>query len=248
MNQYFLSPHADDISLSVGGILLKGIVKGPRNLVSVFTKGLYLKYFDHKKRYLVEEATAIRESEDVLYCDQISATYNSINLKDATLRKYDDFDSIFTQKSSTCDPYYQSVEGALQKFILQLDEPFTLWCPLGIGNHIDHILLRDVIREIPIPEENIIYYEDLPYAADYDQSELNSFCKTTIKGYTSLIVDITKVFEKKLSLLKLYKSQVSLTEINKVMFYSSRLSRHQGYYERLWISNKQVQNEDFYNR
>jgi hypothetical protein len=75
----------------------------------------------------------------------------------------------------------------------------VIFCPLGLGNHVDHIIVRDVVRNV---FGNVIYWEDFPY------NQREKYCYNNfINGYE---IGNFRLDEKnKLALINKYRTQLS---------------------------------------
>lgn len=149
-----LSPHFDDAVLSTSNTLLNhsGIIL----LVTIFTKecdcsnlkGDYICYGDQEKR----------KKED----NNMIKTLNQLNKNISIITVYLDLpDDIFRNIFQNL-----KINQILKKKITDLTNKFNpknILCPLGIGNHPDHILTYEVCSSIKSISKLIIFYCDYPY-------------------------------------------------------------------------------------
>lgn len=91
----------------------------------------------------------------------------------------------------------------------KFDHQTAVFVPLGIGGHVDHVLVRSMSKKLDSP---IIYWEDFPYNTN-DVSIQAFFAKTN---------DFTRLFEisagtgtKKYKAIKAYRSQLKVLFPNK---------------------------------
>ena len=187
----FLSPHCDDICFSLGalthrlqaGILLNifsisGHVArldlAPQQLAARFENGspdphiLGLSPRPEAAEAWVNWVTKMRSVEDQAFADACGLRRIELNLPEAPLRGQHPFQG----RSSTKDAF--DVETALMGALSDLaaaakDTRPWLFCPAGIGGHIDHLLVRDaILKHLGELQQlyRIAFYEDLHYASD----------------------------------------------------------------------------------
>lgn len=108
---------------------------------------------------------AVRRAEDRLAAGRLGASVVHLDLLEAIYRKgdedqplYPDREAIFgeadVQDADTLNSLIESLAG------LDL-ESARLYCPLGIGGHVDHRLLRLAAEALRRP---LTYYREFPYA------------------------------------------------------------------------------------
>lgn len=142
-----LSPHLDDAVLSCAGYM--GCRKSL--IATFFTEG--------------DASYEARRAEDYEAAKIIGAQARHMGFKDAPFRSvlYSNFVGII---GGGFRPLPR-LEKALAQLLDELDPELVL-APLGVGNHIDHRLLRYAATKLVRPER-LLYYEDRPYAFVRDQ-------------------------------------------------------------------------------
>ena len=187
MKHVFVSPHMDDAVLSAGDYILELKRKGQKVfVVTVFTefgkepislrnrKYLYNSGFLNLRRFSNQ-----RKEEDKEAMKKLGVEYFHLGIIDGTFRKREDASllanalaylgigkkfiyptrkALFSGKISPLD------KPLLQKIYLKLKERTNksgiLYCPLGIGNHADHLIIREVVSCFPNQK---YYWLDQPY-------------------------------------------------------------------------------------
>ena len=99
------------------------------------------------------------------------------------------------KKIAAKDPAIVDLKRKLKTFA---HKRAIVFAPYGIGNHVDHMLTRNISKEL---FTNVIFYSDFPY-----NIRLNNY------GKTALGVQVFKIepdILKKSKMLKLYKTQFS---------------------------------------
>lgn len=221
---YLVSPHLDDAIFSAGGLILKYSKTHKIVLVNVFTSpGASVETMSSKKflnqigytnkSKLFED----RKKEDQLAA-KLSGIYKVINL--------DFTDALWREKSKTVlgklipelgrvYPTYRfhvikgkaskhdnalihEISQELKKVVSQQNS--VIFCPMGFGNHVDHIVVRDACR-LSFEEKQLVYWSDYPYI-DRSNSKTN-FYKDSI--FDKTLVEINS--HKKTRICQQYISQ-----------------------------------------
>ncbi|MCJ7733072.1 MAG: PIG-L family deacetylase [Anaerolineales bacterium] len=183
MKWIFLSPHLDDVVFSCGGLVWELSQTGheveiwticagdpPQESLSPFAESL------HRNWKLGLDAVQIRRQEDQKACQILGAAPRYFPVLDCIYRK-----------SSAGKFYYDSEGGIFGGFnpgeaelinevsshlVARLPDPARIISPLGIGNHVDHELVRKAANRLPML---LYYYADYPYARENDGAEILKF-------------------------------------------------------------------------
>jgi LmbE family N-acetylglucosaminyl deacetylase len=163
---------------------------------------------------------ARRRLEDERYAAFAEASVVFLDLPDAVFRGYEGDDQLLgSPRDDDTDPF-----DVLRREIDRL-EPQRLYVPLGIGNHVDHQLCREVGLRLlaegrrwvmPGPEYAgiVTFYEDFPYAWWNDFSQLSDLPPTALAelppdvGLQPEYADISDQLERKITGISLYASQI----------------------------------------
>jgi LmbE family N-acetylglucosaminyl deacetylase len=181
----FLAPHLDDAVLSCGGTIAMLARKGESTAVitvfaaspltdstlSTFARQLHTGWqasADQRTGFI--DPPAVRRREDVNALRILSPDVEVIHLGglDCIYRVhpetgqalYDGEEAIFGET----DPADPAI-GALQ-YVPSFPAGSRLYAPLGVGNHVDHQIVRDAVGGWNLPLGVVRYYEDYPYAHD----------------------------------------------------------------------------------
>jgi LmbE family N-acetylglucosaminyl deacetylase len=172
MEWVYLSPHLDDVALSCGGLVWEQVQAGDRVTVwticagdpppvplSPFARGL------HARWGTGPEAVRERRREDVLACQELGASHRHFTIPDCIYRRH----------PQTGEPLYASeeaifgelhpAEASLVRTLRQeirraLTRSLNVVCPLALGGHVDHRLVRAAAGGLDFP---FWYYADYPY-------------------------------------------------------------------------------------
>jgi LmbE family N-acetylglucosaminyl deacetylase len=126
----FVSPHADDIALSVGGAAL--LVSGIKRILTVFGRSNYTKWaaFDNS----IDEVTSTRLAEETRYARLIHAELEFLTFPEASLRLGNDFNKLFYGEHNADGKAPPNLREMLERNVLSF-EPTVLFLPLGVGSH-----------------------------------------------------------------------------------------------------------------
>lgn len=171
MKWIYLSPHLDDAVFSCGGLIWDQNRMGADVEIWTLFAGDppdqdYSQYAQslHQDWDLADNMIKVRRAEDQQACQILGVTSRHFSYPDCIYRK-----------SSRGKYYYQSEEdifGGLHPedldlidiIVADLEDQFPpdikVIAPLGIGNHVDHDLIRKVSSRLKIQIE---YYADYPY-------------------------------------------------------------------------------------
>lgn len=177
----FLSPHLDDAVYSCGGLIASISCTGripqvwtlfagsPRERLSPFAKEL------HKRWQSGPEAVSLRRNEDSRACMLLGAKFVHLDNPDCIYRFFPGSKLPVIQKNEdlfTPGPLAETelISRIVEELAKKLPGHVELYCPLGLGGHIDHRITRTAAELLGIP---LVYYADFPYAAK-DHSSLKS--------------------------------------------------------------------------
>jgi 2'-N-acetylparomamine deacetylase/2'''-acetyl-6'''-hydroxyneomycin deacetylase len=234
-----LSPHPDDIGFSLGGALLLKYFDNPF-LLTVFTRSSHAPSTSYHGK--VDEVTALRIQEDRQYASSLMLEYVHLDFDDAIIRGYKNVKSLFQVQNPACDPVFPQVRNELHRIITSNNFESVI-TPMGIGNHVDHLIVRLATEHIMIDKsqtKNLIYFEDLPYAGNASRDEIQSIVHGVKHRLNPQLIDVSSVFEKKISVLSsCYKSQISQKDLKVLNKYAKKIApHHNSYYERFWLEEK----------
>lgn len=222
-----VSPHLDDAPLSLGGHMLQW---GRRCLVlDLFSTVSWwrLPIESHEDPKIQQ----CRDAEEDLVAELTGATVRRVGLMEAPRRGYP-LGEIFTADVRTDEAAGKTVQTSVMK--LASEGEYVWYLPLGVGNHVDHRIARDsalaALLAANVPEERIRFFEDLYYAARLDGvPDFSDFVprrKLVVADEAWIDVGL------KMTLLRAYWSQLTLSQIVSVGEYARRMGRRQ--VERTW--------------
>jgi LmbE family N-acetylglucosaminyl deacetylase len=179
MNHYiYLSPHLDDAVLSCGAILWDQVHR--RQTVEIWTlfagdppPGEYSPFAQeiHRRWQTGAEAAEKRRAEDSLACERLNVAARHLQYPDCIYRTLPGTtrplilknDDLFQPLPAAEQPLIDEIAAHLQKI---LPEEALLVIPMGMGNHIDHQILRKVGETL---KQALLYYPDYPYSGSHPE-------------------------------------------------------------------------------
>lgn len=200
-----LEPHHDDLILSAGGYFLSQ--PRPLVVVTVFTQSNSMHPDVGARGISIDEISALRAEEPQQALRPFQATHHLLGLKDA--------DPPYVAHDSS------SVERLADKLRRYVDEhpDAELIAPASVTRHPDHLLVHEVARQLGCRWfwDDTSFYPT--YAANVDDRHL--FEQRIGRMLACEVQDITNVALDKLTLLRMYESQMQpLREMYRVLRYN----------------------------
>lgn len=213
MQHIYLSPHYDDIAFSVSSRIQAGGI-----VLDVFTISNYVE----NEKCLDGNLTVseIRKNEEMNFVKHNKLKYKIMKLQDSGIDG-----SPFSRYHKI--PINKKLEKELLKTIhgLNLKNKIdTIFCPLGVGKHLDHLQLFLIIQKHYKELKkffNVVFYAEIPYI--FYQNNLENrvnFLKhwlriNHIRSHRHTLTEAEVML--KIKQLKIYKSQFPNTS-SKVIF------------------------------
>lgn len=150
MSIVILSPHLDDALFSLSNLILTS--KHKIIIVTLFTKEVENNFVGD---YALYADTITRKEEDVKVINKIKSINPEIKIESIYLNLPD---NLFRNDNTTI------VTDIINKFI-SIKENHAIdyiFCPLGIGEHVDHLLTYDCCIEV-FDKDKTFFYFDYPY-------------------------------------------------------------------------------------
>lgn len=206
----YVSPHSDDICFSIAGFVRK---RRAGILLTVFPNSAYLVPRPGRRTVSSDDVTRTRMSEDRAFAAACNLEARFLELGCASFYGKPPFDLTGVREKAA------GTEAPLMQALLDLagdaDAAARPWlfCPAGIGNHVDHVAVLMVVTrnlERLRSRYRLAFYEDLYYASDARvrsaglQRLFQSLRGRSLKRHSFPLGDGSA---EKLKLLHLYPSQ-----------------------------------------
>lgn len=230
-----VSPHSDDIAYSLGGTLLTEYFDRPAMLVTVFTKS---NFSLRMKLNNSEEITKIRCLEDAEFAKETKIEYRGLNLPESPIRGKKTHKEIFESSEPDQDPVFKNVYLSLSKLIKEFPDALVV-SPMSLGGHLDHKIVHESC--LAICKENnikISFYEDLPYASFLTLKQIEDKAFEIDPSLRPYKIDITQTFKRKLTNLKIYKTQIGKKKPREVFIHATRIGiNNEEFVDAIWKNN-----------
>lgn len=223
-----ISPHADDVAYSIGGLVARLAPVADLSLLTVFSRSGWALPVE-LRRQGVDAVTRARQEEDRVYCARYGIGLSDLALDDSFVAGLDEREEL------SFDPAHDlRTRGAVDAIadFARAHAPDLVLAPAAIGGHVDHRIAHEAARAIAGVET--LYYEDIPYSADRSLVELDR--AMAAQGLRpALFVDIGEFVEHKADAMWDYRSQVCAAAITEMIFHARRIAGGAvSHAERLW--------------
>lgn len=231
-----LAPHADDAPFSVGGTILKLLPFYNFHIVNIFARQDFTLY----NRFMEKgpESNFIRKEERLAWRLMGVEQGRFLDYKDAPMREsYLNSEVISPDFSVTTilnrEPeLFEELKRVLENLLEEIKPDYT-FCPLAIGRHIDHILVREACLQKVELHDSLRFYEDLPYAISFERERELCYIREMVgRELKEQRVEISSIAEQKKYILNIYKSQIKKFQVKAMIEYGKE--DNERYFERAW--------------
>ncbi len=232
-----LSPHLDDAVLSCGALMMYAVSSTTVTVATIFTEAGRVPHTLSARRYLHQVGAANarslyqqRRAEDEEALASVGARYVHAGLTEALFRRrtvragrsllarwLPEADHVYPvyRKHITAGRIAAADAGTLHDvcgIIRQLtgSGPSLVLAPLGVGGHVDHVLVRDAAERSDAP---VVYYSDFPYNRQHGPDD--TFLRQNHLSETSW----PESAEIKTDLIRMYRTQIG------TLFHSGHIPR-----------------------
>lgn len=175
MEWVYLSPHLDDVALSCGGLVWEQVQAGrsvsiwticaadpPDEPLSPYASTL------HTRWQAGRDATRLRRAEDRESVEQLGAAAVHFPVPDCIYRRSPQTGlALYQSEEAIFGPLDPAEEGLVKTLSDELKQRLPgkveLVCPLALGGHVDHRLVRASAELLGL---SLWYYADYPYAKE----------------------------------------------------------------------------------
>ena len=226
-----LSPHADDIALSLGGWLARTETEntGLLKKIEVFTGFNWSSTMPHTPEADGDttKATELRILEEQRFCDRFGMSLSFGMLPDTSILKIDHLEP------TNLDTDYRLV--ILRGLFAEHLQNTIAFAPISLGEHIDHRLFTRAILETKAEMLLTVFYEDLPYSTWFNEAKRLAVIREklgeSVASYHCQLGSAER--QQKRECLRFYRSQINEEEVATVMDY--HLTGPDNSFERVWV-------------
>ena len=172
MSWLYLSPHLDDAALSCGGLIWEQAHSGeevslwticagdpPLGPLSPFAESVHARWGTGR------QASAARRAEDILSCAVLGAAFHHLSIPDCIYRRSPKTgEALYGSEEALFSPVHPEETPLVNKLKRQFLRVFkgvaNVVCPLALGGHIDHRLVRAAAEKAGC---SLWHYADYPY-------------------------------------------------------------------------------------
>lgn len=231
-----VSPHPDDLALSAGGFLSLLVRRARVSVITCFSRSLWSPYLDPASAD-VETISLVRRAEEEAFWKELGADGLFLDFDDAGLRGYEEKEELGAKPAD--DPLWPAFR---RRFEAALDATRcdVILCPLSLGDHVDHLMVHSAATGRGGRPPYQLFYEDLPYAAELSDSDIRERVAERVVEPRPVIFPLGDSFDRKLSYLACYPSQISWRESEVIYHHARRVSLDSYPCERLWVSRASI--------
>jgi len=195
MPTIYLSPHLDDVALSCGGLLWQQAQAGQR--VEVWTmcsgdppSGAFSPFAQalHQRWGTGVLTAGLRRSEDIESCAEMGAAFRHFTLPDCIYRRGEDGQALYASEGALFGSLHPAesalVERLSREIASRLPASARVVCPLALGSHVDHQLVRAAAERLNRP---LWYYADYPYV----RSDTGNIALIEAQGWQAQVYPIS---------------------------------------------------------
>jgi LmbE family N-acetylglucosaminyl deacetylase len=195
MRWIYLSPHLDDAALSAGGLIYDQVQSGTPveiwTLMSGYPPEGEFSQFAQLQHYMwgfpsAEAAVSARREEDRRAAGILGARPVHFDFLDCIYRRGSNGEWLYSDISVPAHEEDAALPDQIASALLDRLQPEdTVVCPLAIGSHVDHILVRQGAEKACLP---LLYDIDMPYflsrQEEFDPSSAGM--KETVQAVTDV--------------------------------------------------------------
>jgi len=216
----FISPHSDDAIASCGGTIAMLKNKGEYPVIYTMFSAQVVPPYSQEAIELhflwgnPKNVSQMRRNEDICAAAKLGIPIYFGNQPDALYRldskghwmypkEGDIFNSIHKEDSFQINYFYE-----LFRKIFRKSKDNIIYIPLGVGNHVDHIIAFRVGYKLFKDGYNVLFYEDFPYSK---VTKLYEEKRRELSDWTYKVVTFNeKHLKRKIEAFSRYKSQIPM--------------------------------------
>lgn len=236
----WLSPHSDDVCFSLG---LLAYLRRTGTLLTVFPVSGFTASGGAPAPTGTERVTRTRLAEDQDFAHTCRLVPRYLKFPAARERRHDPFNAEAVRDVTAM------IEPALAQALMGptlgrlADRRRRLFCPIGIGGHVDHLAVVEAVlglRPVLEPFYRLAFYEDLHYASNPDKRRLGLQWfsgRPALDGLHRLAwpMDASQQAQK-LRLVRLYRSQMT-PQLARIDAYHPAAAEPAAPHEAIWLGD-----------
>ncbi len=225
-----VSPHYDDVPLSLGQSLLDGALSRARRVEVrvVFGRTNWSVMF-HPTPSRARVVTAVRRTEEALAARRFGYRVRTEQLEEAILRLGTlDSEAFRGDGPVADDPLVEKIEAMARRWGRGADE---VWFCAGVGRHVDHRLVAEAGARLAREDAGgIAFYEERPYTAYLTEEQIAREVSTLDLSMAPSAVSGPIAASTQRTVRRIYRSQ-----IDEYFREAQEIDRSEGRVERVWL-------------
>jgi LmbE family N-acetylglucosaminyl deacetylase len=246
----FIQPHPDDVPWSCGGTVARLVEEGERCLVATVFSGApdpalpltALARGLHARWQTGDDPMPVRSRENTTALAVLGADSAELGYREALYRgdAYDTVAKLLSAPVETDRPLMCELGERLLSLCRHL-EPARVFSPLGIGNHVDHLLCFEAAEALRPTGAAVYYYEDFPYVIR-DRAGLAARLAQIGAVLVPTVLEVTDQLDRRIQATLSYRSQLATLfrgddPAEAVRGYAREIAGGVGFAERFWRSD-----------
>jgi LmbE family N-acetylglucosaminyl deacetylase len=235
-----VSPHLNDAAFSLSLAIESWIAARHKVVVlNCFSRSQDALYSDFESVHANDRpsfVTALRRREDAAWNRQFGSglTVVDLNMKDAPLRLHCSAEEVYGLTINPEDKWLLKIRKAIEAQI-----PNAVLLPLGLGGHMDHLVVRQAGIPFASSDAPCGFYEDIASIASTEQIEeqvenLSRELKAVLApAFAAAPCDVADATARKRRAALHYDSQIDDAEVNRI---ATLCNLYQGR-ERIWANS-----------
>lgn len=180
MKYLFLSPHHDDAIYSCGGTIYELVQQGHEVTILTLMAGIPDEPIpdtpvlrdNHQRWDRGQHPLMVRRKEDELAADILGANVQHLDLLDCIYRVADG-EALYPSEDSLWKNIHPHDPVIHQLAAVELPEADSIYAPLGVGEHVDHLIVRNWAWELTQKSDfPVKFYTEYPYLRSVKSVEL----------------------------------------------------------------------------
>lgn len=225
-----VSPHYDDVPLSLGQSLIDGALSRARRVeVRVVFGRTNWSVMLHPKPSRTRVVTAVRRTEEALAARRFGYRVRTEPLEEAILRLGTLDPETFRGDGPVAgDPLVDEIEAMARRWSRGADE---VWFCAGVGSHVDHRLVAEAGARLAREDAGgIAFYEERPYTAYLTDDQIAHEVSALGLPMEPRVVSGPIAASTQRTVRRIYRSQ-----IDEYFREAQEIDRSEGRVERVWL-------------
>ncbi len=228
----FISPHPDDVAFSCfGAIRTTEAASEVAVLITVFSESDWTAQTGFAPQ-LRHNIAALRRKEDAAFAARFRCRQIDLCLPDSSVRGYTEQERYTGQPRF--DPIAETLAEKLRDVVVEIGAIDRVFLPLGLGNHVDHLLVRNLGQRVFWNAPSLFFYEDLPYASRIEADQISAVVDSLGIHLRPTIEDLSELWAEKSDAVRIYHSQLGPSTLERIASHARRISPSGGMAERYW--------------